>query len=368
MIARRDFVRGIGSAAALGACGMLSAAAKPKDRRLYGALLHLGMNMWNDHPIPRPVDANPRYPMPDWLSAEKREFQQMLERDKGWSDSMRFDESAWRVVTDRMGALGMNFVLLDLGEGLVYPSHPELAAKGAWTPDKMRSEIARLRAMGIEVFPKLNFSATHDLWLGKYARAVSTPGYYQAVSDVIRDVCEMFGHPRLFHIGYDEEDYLHQERFEYVVVRQGELWWHDFLYTIGEVEKNGARPWVWSDKIWHTREDYVKRCPRSVLQSNWYYLDDFNPPKDSELYPMVHAYEWLDEAGFDQVPCCSSCGQWYTLKTSARLTAEYAVKNISPERLKGLMSASWLATRTSRKEYLLDSLEQTVPARDILRL
>jgi hypothetical protein len=45
---------------------------------------------------------------------------------------------------------------------MVYPSHPELAVKGSWSPEKMKSELARLRALGLEPIPKRNFSASHD--------------------------------------------------------------------------------------------------------------------------------------------------------------------------------------------------------------
>ena len=35
-------------------------------------------------------------------------------------------------------------IVVDLGEGLVYPSHPELSIKGSWTPEKLRTELDRL--------------------------------------------------------------------------------------------------------------------------------------------------------------------------------------------------------------------------------
>ena len=95
-------------------------------------------------------------------------------------------------------------VLIDLAEGLVYPSHPELAVKGSWSVERMRKELDRLRGMGLEPIPKLNFSTTHDLWLGEYHRMVSTKKYYEVCADLIRDVGEIFGTPRMIHIGFDE--------------------------------------------------------------------------------------------------------------------------------------------------------------------
>ena len=80
----------------------------------------------------------------------------------------------------------------------------------------MRDEVVRLREMGLEPIPKLNFSTCHDAWLGPYARMVSTPQYYQVVKDLIAETIEMFGNPRLFHLGMDEEALVHQRQFEYV--------------------------------------------------------------------------------------------------------------------------------------------------------
>ena len=68
----------------------------------------------------------------------------------------------------------------------------------------MQAEIQRLNSMGIEVIPKLNFSTTHNGWMGDYSHMVSSKPYYRMCEDVIRDVVEIFGHPRYFHIGLDE--------------------------------------------------------------------------------------------------------------------------------------------------------------------
>ena len=60
-----------------------------------------------------------------------------------------------------MRKVRMNMVVIDLGEAIQYQSHPELAVKGSWPVEKFRKELARLRGMGLEPIPKLNFSTTH---------------------------------------------------------------------------------------------------------------------------------------------------------------------------------------------------------------
>lgn len=140
-----------------------------------------------------------------------------------------------------MQARGVNMVVLDLGDAVRYDSHPEIAVDNAWSPEKLRAELKKMRALGIEPIPKLNFSTAHDFWMGEYARMVSTSKYYEVCRDLIREVSALFDTPRFFHIGMDEETCAHQGHYEYTSVRNGDLWWRDLFFYIDEVEKSGSR-------------------------------------------------------------------------------------------------------------------------------
>ena len=122
--------------------------------------MQLGHNMWGEGPL-----------VGEPATEE--------EKDKYARDFNRTDEKLWYEVTEYAAKKGVNMLLIDLGEGMVYPSHPELAVKGSWSPEKMKAELARLRKLGIEPIPKLNFSASHDAWLKQYSRMLSTPEYYK---------------------------------------------------------------------------------------------------------------------------------------------------------------------------------------------
>lgn len=337
-----------------------------EEKKIWGSLLHLGRNMWSDRRYPIPNPEQGRYPIPKNLPPEVRRLKVLQRRMGGWHDRLRFDEESWRKAVEHMRAKGLNMLVVDIGEGMRFPSHPEIAAKDAWSAEKMNAEKKRLAAMGIELIPKLNFSTTHCAWMNEYRRLVSTPEFYRVCDDLIKDACEIFETPRFLHLGYDEEDYDHMRGYDYVPIRQGELWWKDFLFTVKCVEKRDVRAWVWSDKIWHDRQEFVKRCPRSVLQSNWYYCGDFNPDKKSGLYPMVHAYDWLEEAGFDQVPCVSNCGDWNMLKTNPDLTAEYCRKVIDSKRFKGMLMAPWCCTTEDFLPWINEGTDLLAGARKII--
>ena len=63
---------------------------------------------------------------------------------------LMFDEDVWNDVVDAMAKAGMNTIFLDILEGLHYGSHPELSIHNAWSRQKMREEIKRLKEMGIK--------------------------------------------------------------------------------------------------------------------------------------------------------------------------------------------------------------------------
>lgn len=332
-MSRRTFVKTGLSAAALSALPAPSSAQITATPLMWGMLLHMGVNMWSDIPVT------------SWGPFKGDELSLVCQ-----SDRLRFNETVWQTLTGRMQAAGMKLLVIDLGEALQYESHPELSVKGSWTVERFREELARLRAMGVEPIPKLNFSTTHDTWLKEYGRQVSTIEYYNVCSDLIREVCAIFDKPRFFHLGYDEETAAHQAKYGYVVVRQGELWWRDFLFFVKQVEQQGVRPWIWSDYYWHHPEEFLKRMPKSVLQSNWYYGAGFDPTKEK----AVQAYMDLDKAGFDQVPTGSNWDSDVNFKG----TVSFCQQNLSKERLKGFLMAPWFFTLPEWQNKIMQAISQ----------
>lgn len=266
---------------------------------------------------------------------------------------LRCDSALWNEVTAAMAAAGMNMVVIDVGDGVRFESHPELAVKGAWSPVRLRRELGRLRKMGLEPVPKLNFSTCHDAWLGPYSRCVSTDAYYAVCRDLIAETAALFDRPRLFHLGMDEETERHQRTFDYVVIRQFDLWWKDFYFYQKQVEKAGCRAWVWSDYLWNHPDLFWKRMPKSVLQSNWYYGDSF-----SRKLHYVKAYLDLEAHGYDQVPTGSNWRWDFNFERTVR----YGLRNIAPKRLKGFMQCSWRPTLPDYRQHHLDAVAQAAKA------
>ena len=290
-------------------------------------MLQLGRNMWGN-----------------W----RAEGESLLPSERYSYDRVLFDETLWHRTTDYMVQRGMNMILLDLGEFVRYPRCPELAVEGSWSAERLNAEVRRLRSVGLEPIPKLNFSANHIAWLKEYGRMVSTEPYYRVCRDLIADASEIFEHPRFLHIGFDEEH--GRSSRQHVVCRQGELWWHDFLLLVGACEDRGMRTWMWSDYGWH-HPDFVKRCPKSVMQSNWYYDDDlqgFDPDDGKNHHKhILDLFLALDREGFEQIPCGSN---WVSpVMKAAGLDNDASVgqlvdfcrARIRPDLLKGFLVTPW---------------------------
>jgi len=310
----------------------------PEQKQLIWAnLLHLSYNMWCD----RPVD--------HWGALPKEHLDIVT-----YQPYLRFDERLWKELTERMAEAGLNMVVIDLGDGVQYRSHPEIAVRGAWSPEKIRKELARLRKLGLEPIPKLNFSAAHDAWLGPYARQVSTSVYYQVCEDLIEEVIGLFDTPRYFHLGFDEETAENQKQYAHVVIRQHELRWHDLEFLLRQVERRGVRPWIWTDYQWKLDPQFPRRMPRSVLHSNWYYGRTFSGSERN-----LQWFEELDRHGFDQVPTGSN---WIVAESFGRLV-DYCRKKLTRERLKGFLQAPWLPTLERFRQKHLEAIDQAAAAK-----
>lgn len=306
---------------------------------IIGNLLNLSVNMWSDVPIEpgrRRVRGNARY-----------------------VDYLYFDQSLWDELTERMAGSGFTMVVIDLGDGVRYDSHPEIAVRGAWSTQRLRDELARLRQLGLEPIPKLNFSAAHDAWLGDYGRMVSTDRYYQVCGDLIAEVAELFDQPRFLHLGMDEEDAAHQARHQQVVVRQGDLWWNDLRFLADRVEQAGSRPWVWSDPAWGSPGQYYARMPKSILQSNWYYglwfeAAEENRPRMLRQGEQHLTYLDLDEHGYEQIATAST---WQNRWDNFAMTVDFCTSRLAQERLLGFLQTSWLMTVPEHRDEHLRTID-----------
>ncbi len=347
-LSRRNFIR---NAAALGTAALtvpVFASTRTGETKattfgseaspmIWGNLIHLSYNMWCD-----------RLPA-SWgnYSPDQLHYVQV-------SDTLRFDDRLWLDITEKMAKTGMNMVVLDVGDGIRYRSHPEISVKKAWSASRLNDELSRLRSMGLEPIPKLNFSTAHDQWLHDYSRMVSTPVYYKVCKELIEEVVALFGKPRFFHLGYDEETPGNQRTYSISIVRQHELWWHDFDFFCSTVKAQGCRPWIWSDYAWDHPDEFFEKMPVDVLQSNWYYGMEFDKPDNK----VIGTFRKLEKKGYDQIPTGSN---WSSPENFGNLV-KWCKKEIQETHLKGFLQTPWFPTLEPFRERHLQAVELVAKA------
>ena len=307
---------------------------------LWATLVHIGTNLWHEEGNTK-CDCSTLYHTPA-------------------SPRLRFDKDVYYRYVDEMKAAGLNCIIIDLADAMIFDSHPELAIEGSFTKEEMRAELDRLNELGFEVIPKLNFSATHDTWLKEYSRMLSTEIYYKVCKDLIDEVCELF-EPRYFHIGFDEEGLEHQAKYDYIVIRNNDLWWHDLCYLAKCVEENGARAMVWADYARERPDEFVEKLPKSVIPVNWYYFVDYGENISEKMRIRVAPFDILEAHGFDQMPA----GSVEYFKENMELLVKYCKSHISPDRLLGFIQTTWSSVEAHEEEKLRRGTEALVAAKEL---
>ena len=317
-------------------------------------LLHLGQNMWGEYLAP---------------GEEKMPGLQYT------AGHLRTDENVWRDLTARMQKRHYNMAVIDIGEGLIYPSHPELAVKGSWSPEKLSAEVKRLKSMGIEAIPKLNFSTCHDGWLKEYGRMVATRKYREVVKELIDDVCDVFGNPRFFHLGLDEECSWLQSKQGVLIVRRGGAFWTDFNHYLKCLERHGCRAIVFGQS--HEDRDawaseFYRLASKDVIISNAIYGHGWEYDKIPRWKQRAwDSFEATEKAGFTQFPCASNwvmkdkvpepcpTGKDYPQDPEAiAWFVKFCRERIDPSRLMGFMVAPWGEIKPALQYYWESAIDQ----------
>lgn len=184
-----------------------------------------------------------------------------------------FDLAVGLDIIDAMAAAGLNLLLVDAKDGVLYKSHPELARHYSQPIDILGKLRERAAAHGIEVAIKLNFSQSqlhqHNHWFRPHHDLFDNDEYWTKAFEVIDELCGILQPKRFFHIGMDED---HSRSYTQYVRAIETL--HSGL------KKRGLRTLIWNDSACHWpaadihREKSLyaeERIPHEVIQLLWDY-------------------------------------------------------------------------------------------------
>ncbi len=313
--------------------------------RIWSYFIQLGHNMW------REPCSYVEHRGPFFTQATGRYF-----------PTMHTDRTVWRDVVDFLPSCGFNALIIDVGEGMQYETHPELAIPGAWSKDELRAEVKRIRTMGLEPIPKLNFSSFHDAWLGEYSRMKGTARYYEVVKELIDEVCEVFAPVRYFHVGMDEEDVPNHKK-AMTIIRSNDLWYHDLYYYMECVERHGARTWVWGDYYRAHKDTFLQKMPKECILSEACY--ERLPKRGANgkfPYPGFQSIVELAEMGYDQIPCAST---WACHQNMAQTVLHCYQEGVINEHLLGFLAVPWQPTDEAGRYLLMDDAYRTKFAKEL---
>ena len=99
-----------------------------------------------------------------------------------------------------IAAKGYNAIFFDVADGYEYPSHRELAAKGAWSEAELMEALSVAREEGIEPIPYMDFVSSRNAWLGAENLPSASKKSLELCCELIRDVGKVFGRARYFRI------------------------------------------------------------------------------------------------------------------------------------------------------------------------
>ena len=126
MIGRREF---LGGAAAFAASVPATGLSAGGGGFVWGYMPQFGNNMWGDIMTPPTRDGIQTRILTD------EEFAAICSPGYDTRTAVRFDETLWRSLSRKIRDDGSNLLLIDLGEFVVYPSHPELSVAGSWSAE-----------------------------------------------------------------------------------------------------------------------------------------------------------------------------------------------------------------------------------------
>ncbi|MBC7288468.1 MAG: family 20 glycosylhydrolase, partial [Armatimonadetes bacterium] len=196
---------------------------------------------------------------------------------------------------DLAAAMGYDAVMLELGGNVALKAQGNAAAD--WSPGEIRRLVAHARRRRLEVIPCTSLLG-HPECAPRNPRYVDPemgwrlwePGAYEFMSAVVKEICDLFDHPRYFHARCDEAgaaiaansqklnlpgaDFLsrHITRLRDICRHNGArlVIWHDMLASPGHIpfaNSNGGPP----VDCWRA----IETIPTDVIVNFWLY--DFEP-------------------------------------------------------------------------------------------
>ena len=247
-----------------------------------------------------------------------------------------------------MKKVGLNTLIVDIEDGVLYQSHPELKRHYSAPMEELRAFASAAREAGISFVPKLNFSKSgrteHDKWMYPYwdlRNFVAREKEYRKVAlDVIDELIVECQPQQYFHIGMDEDH--HRSIDQYV----------DTIEFFREhLQSKGLRTVIWNDSAYQNRNVIAQvHADKSVAAEARISKDIVHILWD---YDIVHQgiIKRLTDQGFDA---------WMAPGRDHQMIKGWK-KVLLDEGGDGLLLSNWVKCSEKNRKTILDLINQFGP-------
>jgi len=254
-------------------------------------------------------------------------------------------------IVEQMSEVGFNTLVVDIGDGVRYESHPELQRPYSAPMADLRALSQGARDHGISFVPKLNFAKSgrnlHDMWMKPHwdlRNFVSRrKEYFEVATDLIDELVEICQPSDYFHIGMDEDHHRSLDQFVGDIKQLRKI-----------ISEHGLRTVMWNDTCYENRNVIAQvhadkcraaepRLPKDIVQVLW-------------DYDIVHRgiVERLAKAGFEV---------WVAPGRTETMIREWKEVLCSEggNRGKGLLMSNWLKCGEGNRETIVALLDELGP-------
>jgi len=259
-----------------------------------------------------------------------------------------FDPAVAQAVIEALRGYGFNALVVSVGDGVVYRSHPELRKSYSVPMQVLTDLAAQARAAGLEFIPKFNCSMSaincHNDWIRApgqswYDDLDHDEAYYAKTFELIDEVLAACGGAKRLHIGMDED---HNRSYS------------QYVATIAALRKRlkqrGLRTLMWSDAAisYPNGQIFVEKaqaalahCAKDVVQVLWAYGDI---PTKAAKQVVDSGHELWGAPG------------WSDAKQAAGYVA--LCRRLGAT---GLLMTRWMKCVAENRQELLDCIHRTGP-------
>ena len=228
-----------------------------------------------------------------------------LSRFRGYKKATVFDTATVDTVLKYAAEKCFDHVLIFVGDAYDYESHPEIAVEGALSKEEFIAFLKKVRSFGLTPLPMLDFGFAQDAWLSKADLVTPSREYLSLASDLIKELCEIFEKPELFHLGFGDESEKSQYFKALKRTRNGDVWFECVKHLCDTVTKCGSRPWIWADNFLCDKKAFEENISKDVVLStqSYGYIKRF--PNGSYRDSVTQSAVELGKLGYTQIPASS---------------------------------------------------------------